>query len=359
MNHEHFMQVALDLANLGWPAAAPNPLVGCVIVKNEKIVAQAYHERFGGPHAEVNAINNLPEDINPRDCTLYVSLEPCDHQGKTPPCTDLIIRNGFKKVVIASTDPNPLVAGSGIKKLKGAGITVETGILEKKARELNKRFICFHENKRPYIILKWAISADGFISRLPVPAARQDNQITREQARKYVHQLRAEASGIMVGKNTVLTDNPQLTTRLVPGRSPIRIIIDRQNEVPPNFNVFSAGTGTVIFNAKMEEERGHLLFVKLDFGRDIIPQICEKLYQLQVQTLLVEGGATLISSFLNTDCWDEALIFQNPDLTFGTGIKGPEFPLKNSFELVGEDKLFHHFRNETLPAKGPLSKEIF
>lgn len=359
MNHEYYMQQALDLAGKGWPDVAPNPMVGCVIVKNNEVIASGFHRRFGEPHAEVNAINAMPPSADPSECILYVTLEPCSHTGKTPPCADLVITKSFKNVIVGSADPNPLVSGKGIKKLKEAGIDVATGILEEKVREQNRRFFCFFEKRRPYYLLKWAMTADGFISRVPLPKDNEENLITRQEARVYVHGIRAEVMGIFVGKNTVLNDNPHLTTRLVTGKNPVRMFIDRKLEVPRTYNIYNAESRTIIFNDVKEEKTEHLHFIKLDFDKDILAQISEKLYQMQIQSILVEGGAVLVNEFIKNDLWDEVLVFQNPDVYFNQGLKGPEFALKNTFELVGNDKLFHHFRNEALPAVGPLTREIF
>lgn len=353
------MQIALDLARRGWPEVSPNPMVGCVIVHNDEVAATGFHQRYGEAHAEVMAVNALPAGIPANECVLYVSLEPCSHHGKTPPCTELLISKGFKTVVIACKDPNPLVSGNGIRKLRDAGIEVITGVLEEKAKELNKRFMTFYEEKRPYIILKWALTADGFISKTPLPKDRNENIITRQQAQVYVHQLRAEVMAIFVGKNTVLNDNPQLTTRLVTGKNPVRLFIDKNLEVPITNHIYNKEAKTIVFNAIKEEEQEHVRFIRLVFDTNVLSQICKKLYQLQIQSVLVEGGAFLVNDFVKQDLWDEALVFQNPDLYFNEGLKGPEFALKNTFELIGDDKLFHHFKNETLPAKGPLSKEIF
>jgi len=344
INHEQFMQRAIQLAEGGWPAVAPNPMVGCVIVKDNQIVSEGFHERFGAPHAEVNAINALPVDISPKDCTLYVTLEPCSHHGKTPPCADLLIEKGFKTVVIACNDPNPIVGGNGVRKLEAAGITVIASVLELEARNLNRRFFCYHENKRPYIILKWALSSDGFISRIPLPSKQEDNQITGEETRRLVHTLRAEVSGIMVGKNTVLADNPRLTTRAVPGKNPVRIVIDRNLEIPLDYEVFAENAGVAVFNAVKEAEQNNILFLKIDFDADILPQVFEKLYLLQVQSILVEGGAILLNSLIEKGYWDEAFVFQNPDLAIGSGLIGPKFNLDKNFESVGKDRLFHQFR---------------
>lgn len=353
------MQQALDLALKGWPMVQPNPMVGCVIVHGGQVVASGYHAQFGGPHAEVHAVQALPPGIDPAECTVYVTLEPCSHFGKTPPCADLLVRSKFSKVVVASTDPNPLVAGRGIEKLKAAGIKVEQGVLENEARDLNKRFYCFHQEKRPYITLKWALSADGFVSRDPLPADRSQNKITRKAADLEVHRMRSENMAIMVGKGTVLADDPQLTSRLVQGPDPIRVLVDRKLEIPAKARVFDKRGSVLVFNELKEEDQGHVRFVLLKSGQGILEQVLQKLHEFGIQTLFVEGGTHLLTEFLTANLWDEALVFQNPDLFFDNGIRGPEFPLKNTFELVGEDKLYHHYRNEALPAKGPLSKEIF
>lgn len=359
MNHEYYMREALDLSRKGWPSVVPNPLVGAVIVRNDKIVASGYHQHFGQAHAEVNAIAALPDTIPASECTLYVTLEPCSHHGKTPPCADLIISKGFKAVVIACKDPNPLVAGKGIKKLKAAGIQVLTDILAQEARQLNKRFVAFYEKKRPYYVLKWAMTADGFISKSPVPANRQDNLISGVEARDYVHRLRAENTGILVGKDTVLNDNPRLTTRFASGKNPVRLFIDKQLQVPGHFHVYNNEAETLVFNSLRDDQTDHTSYIKLNFEKDILAQISEKLYQRNIQSVLVEGGAFLLNTFIKQNLWDEVIIFQNPDLRFETGVKGPEFPIKNSFELIGNDKLFYYTKNEPNDPSLALKTEIF
>ncbi|PBQ34430.1 riboflavin biosynthesis protein RibD [Sphingobacteriaceae bacterium] len=359
MNHEYYMQQALEQARLGWPKVAPNPMVGSVIVKNNEIISSGYHQKFGEAHAEVNAIANLPSTVLPAECTLYVTLEPCSHYGKTPPCADLIIAKGFKNVVVGCKDPNPLVAGRGILKLESAGIKVISGVLEKEVRAQNKRFIRFFEEKRPYYIMKWAITADGYISKFPVPKIREENYITHRDAQVYVHEMRSEVMGIFVGKHTVLNDNPHLTTRLVKGENPVRIFIDRNLEVSRDFNIYNQDAKTIVFNAKKNAVESNIQFIKLNFEDDILSQVNAKLYEQQIQSVLVEGGAFLINEFLKNDLWDEVLVFQNPDLYFREGLKAPVFALKNTFDLVGSDKLYHHFRHESLTANGAFEKEIF
>lgn len=324
MIDKDFMQRALVLAQQGWPQVAPNPMVGCVIVKNGEIIAESYHQKFGEAHAEVNAINNLSTEINPADCTLYVTLEPCSHFGKTPPCADLVIDRGFKKVVICNLDPNPLVAGKGIAKLKDAGIEVITGILEKEGRELNKRFFTFFEKKRPYYILKWAQTADGFISKLPVPKNREENLIGDKEQQIQSHQLRACEMAIMVGKNTVINDNPSLTTRLVKGKNPIRIFIDKNLEVPKHFNIYNSEAKTIVFNAIKESNEDTIDFYKLDFAKNILQQISDKLFDLKIQSVIIEGGAFLLNDFIKQKLYDEVIIFKNEKLKFKNGLKSPE-----------------------------------
>ncbi|MBS1650972.1 MAG: bifunctional diaminohydroxyphosphoribosylaminopyrimidine deaminase/5-amino-6-(5-phosphoribosylamino)uracil reductase RibD [Bacteroidetes bacterium] len=325
--HEQFMQRALDLAKKAWPNVAPNPMVGCVIVCNNNVVAEAYHLKFGDNHAEVNAIKKLPSNINPLNCTLYVTLEPCSHFGKTPPCADLIINTGFKNVVIACADPNFLVKGKGIEKLQGAGINVIIGVLEDEAKKLNKRFFTFHSLKRPYYILKWAQTFDGFISRQPPILNKFDNIIGDESQQLFSHELRASEMAIMVGKNTVLNDNPSLTTRLVKGKNPVRIVIDKNLEIPKSFNIYNAEANTIVFNAIEEGQKENILFIKLNFNSTIITQISEQLFLLNIQSVIVEGGTFLLNEFIKMKCYDEVYQFINPKLKFNKGIKAPDYKI--------------------------------
>jgi len=324
MSNNRFMTHALFIAKLGWPEVAPNPMVGCVIEKGGEIVAEGYHQKYGEAHAEVNAINNLSKEINTADCTLYVTLEPCSHFGKTPPCAEMIVEKGFKKVVVCNLDPNPLVAGRGIDKLKNAGIEVITGVLEEEGRELNKRFFTFFEKKRPYYILKWAQTADGFISKLPVPENREENIIGDKEQQIKSHQLRANEMAIMVGKNTVLSDNPKLTTRLVKGKNPIRIFIDENLEVPRSFNIYNSEAKTLVFNSVKEGAENNLEFYKLDFAINVLQQISDKMFDLKIQSVIVEGGAFLLSDFIKQKLYDEVIIYKNENLKFGSGVMAPK-----------------------------------
>ncbi len=339
MNHSIYMQKALELARSGWPAVAPNPMVGCVIVKDDKIIAEGYHQKYGGPHAEVNAINFLSADTDLSDCVLYVNLEPCCHFGKTPPCCGLIVAKRFKKVVIANLDPNPLVAGKGLEKIKQAGIQVEMGVLEKEGRELNKRFFTFHEKKRPYIILKWAQTDDGFIGKIPF-VSKEDNWISGNKSKVLVHQWRSEEQAVMVGANTVIKDNPELTTRLVKGNNPLRIVLDNELKLPPDSNVFSNDAETFVFNSLKTDSRDNLHYFKIRFSENILPQILELLHKKNISSVIIEGGAQLLQSFIDDNLWDEARVLVNPNKKFGKGVKAPEMKLTVPSQKSGEDLLY-------------------
>jgi diaminohydroxyphosphoribosylaminopyrimidine deaminase/5-amino-6-(5-phosphoribosylamino)uracil reductase len=345
------MLKAIQLAHKGWPAALPNPMVGCVIVHKDEIVASGYHQKFGSAHAEVNAVANLPNEIKPSDCTVYVTLEPCSHFGKTPPCADLLISKGFKKVVVACLDPNPLVAGKGIERLQAAGIEVEAGICEEEARALNVRFFTFHDLKRPYIILKWAQSADGYISRFPVPADRSQNMISRAEAQVYAHQLRTEVQAVMVGKNTALADNPALTVRLVEGVSPLRVLIDKQLELPTTAALYNGEAPSLIVNEKKTGQEGANDFFQVEAKADVISLVLTELHRRGIQSLLVEGGTQLLQSFLEAGMWDEVQVIKNPDLMLNSGVKAPSFNGIVGPEKLGLDEFFRH-RNPNLGSMG-------
>ena len=337
-----FMQRALDLATLGKGYVSPNPLVGCVIVHAEKIIGEGWHKEYGGPHAEVNAINSINEKdrILIKESSVYVSLEPCAHVGKTPPCADLLIKSGVKKVFICNNDPNPLVNGLGIKKLRDANIEVRLGLLESKGLELNKRFFTFLIKKRPYIILKWAETADGFIARKDFSS----KWISNELSRLMVHKMRAEESAVMVGTTTALVDNPSLTARDWHGRSPVRVVIDKNLHLPGNFILFDGMQATICYNFIKEEEANNLQFVKLNPQENFILQIVDDLFSRKIQSILVEGGAALLNSFVDEQLFDEIYIFKSKN-SFDEGIKAP-FPqgrLKEIKNMDG-DQLFIYER---------------
>lgn len=334
------MQRCLELALKGLGSVAPNPMVGCVIEKDGKIIAEGYHQKYGEAHAEVNAINRLPNNFDFTNCTLYVNLEPCSHQGKTPPCSDLIISKKFKKVVVCNVDTNPLVGGKGIEKLINAGIETETGVLEKEGRELNKRFFTFHEKKRPYIILKWAQTANGFICRKPLSDIKADNWISGEESKKLVHQWRSQEQGIMVGTNTVINDDPELTVRLVNGKNPVRIILDKDLKLSPDLAVFNNAAPTLVFTEQNKPDYGSVRYFKINFSDNLQDSVLNHLYNEGVSSVIIEGGAKLLNSIINQNLWDEIRVFINPELIFKNGIAAPKIKLPETFELSGTDKLY-------------------
>lgn len=319
---ELYMQRCLQLAQLGAGKVSTNPLVGCVVVHNGIIIGEGYHHAYGQAHAEVNAINAVADKSILPQSTLYVTLEPCAHYGKTPPCADLIITHQLQRVVIGTTDTFSLVAGRGIEKLKNAGIEVTIGVLENECRYQNHRFFCFNEKKRPYVLLKWAQTADGFVGRLP-HENDLDKRISNAETDIWVHRLRTEEDAILVGKNTALLDNPALTARLWQGKNPIRILIDKRLEVPKTFNIFNNNARVLVFNETTEQEDGHILYYKADFEQPLIPQVLEGLYKNNIQSVLVEGGAATLQQFIDARLWDEAFVITS-DKTWGHGIEAPQ-----------------------------------
>jgi diaminohydroxyphosphoribosylaminopyrimidine deaminase / 5-amino-6-(5-phosphoribosylamino)uracil reductase len=334
-----FMLRALSLANRGIGNVAPNPLVGCVIVHDNKVIGEGWHEHFGGPHAEVNAINSIKDKTLLSTSTLYVTLEPCSHTGKTPPCADLIIKMKIPKVVIATTDPNPLVSGQGIKRLRENGIEVVYGILESRARFQNRRFFVFHEKKRPYIILKWAQSKDGFIDAVRENGQKGSIPISGQMAHQLVHQWRAEEAAILVGKNTGLIDNPSLTVRLWQGKNPVRILIDPMLEVPGDSKIYNDEVRTIVFNRLETRNIFHVDRIQLDFSEPILPKILEYLHYEGLQSVLVEGGAETIKRFLDANIWDEIRRFTSKT-ELGNGLKGPKLELQSQVkQAIADDSL--------------------
>ncbi len=314
---EIFMKRAIELAALGKGSVSPNPIVGCVIVHEKKIIGEGYHEKYGEAHAEVNAIKSVSNQELLKESTAYVTLEPCSHHGKTPPCADLLIEVGIKKVVIACRDPFDQVDGKGIEKLDDAGIETILGVLENEASEQNRRFLTFHEKKRPYVILKWAQTSDGFIAR-----ENYDSKwISNEKSRQLVHKWRAEEDAILVGKNTAAHDNPSLTVRDWNGKNPTRILIDRNLEINHDANLLDDEAKTFILNSEKTEEVNSNHWIKMeDFSSK---SILNQLFQLKIQSVIIEGGAKTLNSFIEDDCWDEAKVFTS-EATFETGIVAPK-----------------------------------
>ncbi|RXG32858.1 diaminohydroxyphosphoribosylaminopyrimidine deaminase [Leeuwenhoekiella marinoflava DSM 3653] len=317
------MSRCLQLAKNGLGNTYPNPMVGSVIVCDSKIIGEGWHQKAGQPHAEVNAINSVKETELLEKSTIYVSLEPCSHFGKTPPCSDLIIAKGIKKVVIGTVDPFAEVAGRGIKKLLNAGCEVLVGILETECQTLNKRFFTFHQKKRPYVILKWAESLNGFIA----PDAESRNKkepfwITTKTSRQLVHKWRAEEQSILIGANTVKADNPSLTTRDWAGNSPTRIIIDRELSLSKEATVFDQQVPTLVITTLEEENKPNLKYIKVDFTKNLPAQICEALYTEGLQSVIIEGGAKTLQAFIDEKIWDEARVFKGSSI-FQSGVKAP------------------------------------
>lgn len=323
MSHKIFMQRCIQLAKNGLGTTYPNPMVGSVIVYQGKIIGEGWHQKAGAPHAEVNAINSVKNQSLLAKSTIYVSLEPCSHFGKTPPCSDLIIKHKIPKVVIGSVDPNEKVAGKGIEKLQNAGIEVTVGVLEKKCIALNKRFFTFHNRQRPYIILKWAESADGLLAP-KLKSEKKPVWITNVYSRQLVHKWRTEEEAILVGTTTVLEDNPQLNSRDWMGKNPIRIVIDRSGKISKEHEVKNKLQKTIIFT---EEENNlsdeNLIYENCIFDSRLPIEIINYLYQIGIQSIIIEGGQKTLKSFIDNSLWDEARIFKGT-VVFSKGTKAPQ-----------------------------------
>lgn len=320
--HEKYLKRCIELAKNGLGTTYPNPLVGSVIVYENQIIGEGWHKKAGEPHAEVNAINSVKDKSLLPKATIYVSLEPCSHFGKTPPCSDLIIENKIPNVVIGTVDPNEKVAGKGIQKLLIAGHNVTIGVLDDECLELNKRFFTFHQKKRPYIILKWAETADGFIAPL-----RKDEQkpvwITNQYSRQLVHKWRTEEQAILVGTQTVLDDNPSLNVRDWKGNHPVKIIVDRQNRLPENLNVFNSKEKTFILSETKKDFKNQTCHSEvINFNRDLAQEICDSLFENNIQSVIIEGGARTLQTFIESNLWDEARVFKGKN-AFIEGTKAP------------------------------------
>ena len=323
---ELFMQRCIDLAQNGAGNVAPNPLVGAVIVHQNKIIGEGWHKKFGEAHAEVNAINSVQDKSVLSESTIYINLEPCSHHGKTPPCADLIIHHRFKKVVIGMMDPFDKVAGNGIKKLKDAGIEVIENVLKNECEDLNKRFITFHTKKRPYIILKWAQTIDGFIApdstKLSPEEFEQKRHITGFIIQKLVHKWRSEEDAIMVGTNSIFSDNPALNVRAWNGRNPVRICLDKNLRLSNTFKIFDRTQPTIIFTEKERSSSENLTYIKINFDDQLPESILEKLFQNNIQSIIIEGGKQTLETFINKSLWEEAQIFTSQKI-LNEGVKAP------------------------------------
>lgn len=346
---EYYMSRCIEIAQNGLGTTAPNPSVGAIIVHREKIIGEGFTSPYGGPHAEVNAIQSVADTSLLKEATLYVTLEPCSHFGKTPPCVDLIKKYKIPKVIIGLVDPYKKVAGKGIAKLKDTACKVTVGVLEEECREHHKRFLTFHEKKRPYIILKWAETQDGFIA--PEKEKRNTNPepywITNSYSRQLVHQWRAEEQAILVGTNTAIEDNPKLDVRQWKGKNPLRVVIDKDLKIPAEHHILDGSTPTLILTKVIDKSKylAKIGYEIIDFSKDIVPQICTILYQQNITSVLIEGGSQTLQAFIQANLWDEARVFTG-NTSFQKGIKAPEFEKKwVDSKTVGQDTL-NFYRND-------------
>jgi diaminohydroxyphosphoribosylaminopyrimidine deaminase/5-amino-6-(5-phosphoribosylamino)uracil reductase len=341
--HELYMKRCLQLAENGHGLVYPNPMVGSVVVHNDLIIGEGWHQKAGEAHAEVNAIKSVKDKKLLSEATIYVNLEPCSHYGRTPPCADLILEHKIKRVVIGSVDTNEKVGGKGIKRLKQHGVEVVYPIMEKECRDLNKRFYTFHEKNRPYVILKWAQSKDGYIfPELHKVTPGNPFWISNKYAQQRVHQYRAEEASILVGKNTVLQDDPKLNLRHFEGNDIMRLTIDKNLEIPDHMNFIDNSVKTIIYNDMKDEEHGETKYVRLNFSKELIGQIMDHLYAMDIQSLIVEGGAYTLSSFIKSGIWDEARVFESNE-NIHEGVKGPELKEKPiSQEVLCDNTLFQY-----------------
>ena len=338
-NHKKYIQRCIELAKKGLGTTYPNPFVGSVIVYGGKIIGEGWHRKAGTDHAEVVAINSVTDKQLLEESTLYVNLEPCSHFGKTPPCADLIIKYKIPNVVIGTTDPNPLVAGNGIKKLFDKGINVTVGVLEKECIELNKRFFTYVNQNRPYIILKWAQSADGFIA--PSPQTRDTNSavwLSGERSRQLVHKWRTEENAIMIGTNTAVADNPQLTARDYFGNHPVRIVLDRSLRIPKENHIFDSHSKTIVVSIE-PCVHDHAFCETMDFAGDVVKQLLSIMYKHEITSVIIEGGTKTLQTFIDADIWDEMRIFRG-ELFLTDGIQAPSLKAKPvERAMVGKDEL--------------------
>lgn len=324
---QKYIKRCLELAKNGLGNTYPNPMVGSVIVYKDRIIGEGWHQKAGEPHAEVNAINAVKDKLLLKKATLYVNLEPCSHYGKTPPCADLIVKYQIPNVVIGALDTNPKVSGKGVLHLMNHGCQVKVGILEQECLTLNKRFYTYHNLKRPFIIIKWAASADGFIAKKPIKSQeREPLFITNNQSLQLVHLWRTQEESILVGTNTAVIDNPKLNARHIVGQNPIRVVLDRLLRIPKQSHVFDKSVETIVITdleSDLPQNDTNLIFEPIDFSKNVPKQICEVLYKHQIQSVIIEGGSQILQSFINANLWDEARIFKS-EINLIDGIKAPK-----------------------------------
>lgn len=343
------MYRCLQLAKAGAGYVAPNPMVGAVLTHDGRIIGEGWHRIYGGPHAEVNCVNSVKEEDRHlvSQSTMYVSLEPCAHFGKTPPCADLIIEKKIPAVVIACRDPFKQVNGKGVEKLQAAGVQVTLNVLEQEALALNKRFITFNTQHRPYIILKWAQTANG---KMAGHDASQRLLISNDYTNRLVHQWRSEEAAILVGTNTALFDDPSLTTRLWKGANPVRLVVDMNLRLPSSLQLFNGQTKTIVFNGLQHSEQNNLLYYQVTHDVNLVHQVVHALYQLKIQSVLVEGGARLLQSFIDEGMWDEIRMITNNESVVAAGLAAPQLqtgtPVKQETHF---SDTIHYFMNPQIP----------
>lgn len=337
----------MQIAKNGIGTTHPNPSVGAVIVHQNKIIGEGFTSNYGGNHAEVNAVNSVANKSLLKEATIYVTLEPCAHFGKTPPCADLLVKHQFKNVVIGCVDSNSLVAGKGIERLKSAGINVIVGVLEDECREHHQRFFTIQEKNRPFIILKWAETKDGFIA----PLSKNEQKpiwISNPYSQQLVHKWRSEEHAILVGTNTVIADNPKLNVRSWFGNNPIRIVLDKDLRIPKNRKVFDESVRTIVLTEsiiKSQESRENLIFEQIDFNKNVAKQICAILQKHKIQSVIIEGGTQTLQTFIDANLWDEARVFIG-DTTFQNGIKAPILSARIALEQKIKNDILKIYKND-------------
>ena len=342
---EKYMARCIALAKGGRGYTSPNPMVGAVIVHEGRVIGEGFHRRCGEAHAEVNAIASVKDESLLRNSTIYVSLEPCSHYGKTPPCAELIVRKGIPRVVVGCMDPFPAVSGRGVRRLREAGVEVVTGVMEREAKALNKSFMTLQTKGRPYVILKWAESADGFIDRRRTDVSERAVVLSTPDTARWVHKLRSEVAAIMVGKRTALLDNPSLNVRHWYGRNPLRVVLDRCLEIPSTYHLLDGSSPTLVFTEKEVANSVHNVeYVRIDFANSVVKQVLDELAARKIDSLLVEGGARLIQSFVAEDTWDEARV-ETSSLHIGEGVKAPSLEGHIVQSVNGSSILY--YKNQT------------
>ncbi|QNM87078.1 bifunctional diaminohydroxyphosphoribosylaminopyrimidine deaminase/5-amino-6-(5-phosphoribosylamino)uracil reductase RibD [Polaribacter pectinis] len=347
MKHEIYIKRCLQIAKNGLGSARPNPSVGAVIVYKNKIIGEGFTSSYGGNHAEVNAVNSVINKTLLKEATIYVTLEPCAHFGKTPPCADLLVKHKFKRVVIGCVDTNSLVAGKGIERLKNANIDVVVGVLEDECKEHHKRFFTVQNNKRPFIVLKWAETKDGFVA----PESKNEQKpvfISNKYSQQLVHKLRSKEHAILVGTNTVLADNPKLNVRSWFGENPIRIVLDSSLRIANNANILDGSVKTIVITKERKENlkpRENVIFEEISFSKNVAQQICKVLQKHNLQSVIVEGGTQTLQTFVDENLWDEALVFIG-DNNFEKGVKAPVFNGKFSSEEYIKNDVLKIYKND-------------